>query len=166
MFTADYCTDFVQTVGPAATLVEAARLMRENHVGSLIVVEPDTAGDVPVGIVTDRDLVMTTLAEGGPPLTVADIIHGDVVTVRDGESVFDAIDLMRSHAVRRLPVVDEDGALVGVFTADDALGLLADQMASLAHMIRAQSNEEQERRPSRRARTYTPGVAPKHAPMR
>jgi CBS domain-containing protein len=164
MFTADFCTDYVQTIGPAATLAEAARLMRENHVGSLIVVEPDAAGDVPVGIVTDRDLVMTTLAEGGPPLTVADIIHGDVVTVRDGQSVFYAIDLIRTHAIRRLPVVDENGALVGVFTADDALGLLADQLASLATMIRAQSNEEQERRPSRRARSYTPAVATGHAP--
>ena len=134
---AEVCTRDVVACEPDTSIVDVARLMRDHHVGDVIVVERQEGRMVPVGIVTDRDLVIEILAADADPapLTTADLIGGDLVTVRDTETVYDAIWHMRSRGIRRLPVVDARGSLVGVLTADDVTALLADELTQVARIM-------------------------------
>ncbi len=126
-------------------VTEAARLMRRHHVGDLVVVDGDRK---PVGIVTDRDIVVEVVAAGVNPevLSLVDIMGPSLATVRDGEGVFEALRYMRDKGVRRMPVVDAAGALVGILTLDDLLGLLAEELGELAKLV----SHEREREASAR----------------
>jgi CBS domain-containing protein len=125
-------------------LVEAARLMREHHVGSLVVVDETGAGRVPVGMVTDRDIVVAAVAKGVDPRTVAvgEIMAAEVVVAQETDSEFDVLRTMRRRGVRRLPVVDAAGRLVGLITLDDLLGLLAEELGSLARAVETERAAE------------------------
>jgi CBS domain-containing protein len=128
------------------TVKEAARMMRQFHVGDLVVVEGNTS---PVGIVTDRDIVLSVVATGLDPevFTIGDLINRDLVTVQSDQGVFECIQLMRVHGVRRMPVIDHDGALVGIVSVDDLVGLLAEEMGEVGKLIvREQAHEMQVRR--------------------
>ncbi len=127
---------------------EAARLMRSHHVGDLVVVEDKGSRRHPVGIVTDRDIVVEVVAAGVNPeaLKVGDIMGPEVATVREGEGLFEALRYMRDKGVRRLPVVDGSGALVGILTLDDLLGLLAEEMTELAKLVSHERQREASRR--------------------
>jgi CBS domain-containing protein len=104
------------TIEPGTTAQEAARTMKSEDVGSLPIVE----GDRLVGVVTDRDLAIRILAEGkGGDTTVGDIASKDVVTVDPEQSLEEAARLMADHQVRRLPVTEEDGKLVGILAQAD-----------------------------------------------
>jgi len=129
---------------------QAARLMREHHVGSLVVVsEDDPRRRVPVGVLTDRDLAVGVMALGlDPEKTVVEgVMRPDVALVSEGEGVGRAIALMRAQAVRRLPVIDASGGLVGVLAADDLIELLGEEMAGLGALVaQGPRRERQERR--------------------
>ena len=104
------------TVEPKTTVQEAARSMKSEDVGSLPIVD----GDKLVGVITDRDLAIRVVAEGrGTDTTVGEIASKDVVTVDPQQSIDDATRLMAEHQVRRLPVVEEDGRLVGILAQAD-----------------------------------------------
>ncbi len=104
------------TVEPATTAGEAARTMKSENVGSLPIVD----GERLVGVVTDRDLTIRVLAEGkGADTTVGEIASKDVVTVDAGQSLDEAGRLMAEHQIRRLPVTEEDGKLVGILAQAD-----------------------------------------------
>ncbi len=104
------------TVEPATTAGEAARTMKSEDVGSLPIVD----GERLVGVVTDRDLTIRVLAEGkGADTTVGEIASKDVVTVDAGQSLDEAARLMAEHQIRRLPVTEEDGKLVGILAQAD-----------------------------------------------
>jgi CBS domain-containing protein len=104
------------TVEPLTSVTAVARLMRDRDLGAVLVTE----GDRLRGLVTDRDLVIRTIAEGGDPeqTTVAGACSDDLVTVRPDEELVHAVRLMREHAVRRVPVV-EDGRPVGIVSLGD-----------------------------------------------
>lgn len=129
------------TVPASTTIVSAAKLMRDRHVGTLIVVD---AGKTrrPRGIVTDRDLVVGVLAFDldGTVFTVGDVMSRSLATLRETDGVEDAIKRMRSKGVRRLPVVRATGGLVGIVALDDLLGHLA---AQLTHVVEAIGQERQ-----------------------
>jgi CBS domain-containing protein len=131
-------------------VVVAAKLMRHDHVGSLVVVEQMNGGRrIPVGIVTDRDLVVEVLATGLDPatITVGDIMESELVVGRESDSVLATLDIMRFKGVRRLPTVDAEGQLVGIVTVDDLLEILAEELGELAQIVaREQSNETAARR--------------------
>ena len=112
----DAMTPGVRAVAPTDSVMEAARTIKEQDVGSLPVVEDGRV----VGIVTDRDIVVRAVAEGVDPrtATVGDVASGDLVTVEPDEDLDDALKLMAQHRVRRLPVV-ENGRLVGVVAQAD-----------------------------------------------
>lgn len=119
-------------------LVEAARLMREHHVGSLVVVVERLSERVPVGIITDRDIVVAVVAKELDPraLTVGDVINaGGVLVVREQDSLADALRLMREKGVRRIPVVTKSGALAGIVTIDDLLELVADELNDFVRTV-------------------------------
>ena len=118
------------------TVREAALLMREYHVGDLVVVE-ENGKRKPVGIVTDRDIAISIVALGLDPdvITVGDIMGPELVTVRENQGVFETIQQMRLKGVRRLPIVGEEGALVGIVAVDDLVALFADELSELSKVI-------------------------------
>lgn len=117
--------------------LEAAKLMRQHNVGTVVVVEQRNGIRVPVGIVTDRDLVVEIVAAEVDPtlIRISDIMARELVMVKGNCGVFEGIQYMRSKGVRRMPVVDEDGALLGIVTLDDLLGLLAEELGALAKLV-------------------------------
>jgi CBS domain-containing protein len=129
-------------------LVEAARLMREHHVGSLVVVVDRLSERVAVGILTDRDVVVAVVAKELDPraLTVGDVMTGGLVTVREQDGIADALRLMRERGVRRLPVLTRSGALAGILTLDDLLELVAEELGNFASIINRERVREVQKR--------------------
>lgn len=132
------------------TVVAAAQLMRRHHVGSLVIVEQLNGGKrLPIGIVTDRDIVVEVTALDLDPrtITVGDIMGDALVTAREGEGLLETMEIMRYKGVRRLPIVGEDGQLIGIVTIDDLLEVLAEQLTELARIVsREQAHEAAVRR--------------------
>lgn len=138
------------TVQPTDELRTAAKLMRENHVGFLVVVQPSLpeGGLEPIGVITDRDIVISTLALDVDPRSVS---VGDVMTRKPAvalaqDSVADALHQMRHRGVRRLPVVGDYGKLIGVIALDDILTQGANEIIAAAAVI------DKARDPENRAR--------------
>lgn len=124
---------------------EAARLMREHHVGCLVVVEDTLAGRMTEGILTDRDIVIAVVARDLTPaaVTVGDVMSTDLATAREADSVLDALAVMRCRGVRRLPVTDAKGSLIGLITMDDVLGVISEQLRGVVQMIASEQQREQ-----------------------
>jgi predicted transcriptional regulator len=137
MAVGEICNREVVVTQRDTSVVEAARLMRVQHVGDLVVVDERGGARVPVGIVTDRDIVVEVVSAGVNPdaLKVSDIMGAEVATVREGEGLFEALRYMRDKGVRRMPVVDAAGGLIGILTLDDVLELLAEEMTELAKLV-------------------------------
>lgn len=137
------CSRTVTVVHRDESVMAAARLMREQHVGNVVVVEPETAGNRPVGILTDRDIVVELLAKDLDlkEITVGDAMSYELFTLREDAELLEAVGEMRSHAVRRAPVVDASGMLVGILSIDDVLGVLAELLKELSCLV----NKEQRR---------------------
>ena len=135
------CKRQAVTVTPRQGLVSAAELMREKHIGFLIVVEQYGR---PVGVLTDRDIVISVVAKGADPslLTVADIMTPDPATAAEGDSVESALRTMRRMGVRRLPVVGSKGLLVGILSLDDVLDALATELADVSGAVRNEQHIE------------------------
>lgn len=144
MAVGEICNRDVATAEKALSVVGAAQMMRKHHVGDLVVVEEKEGRTYPVGIVTDRDIVVEVVAAGVDPdaLKVGDIMGPEVATVHEGEGLFEALRHMRDKGVRRMPVVDHEGGLVGILTLDDLLGLLAEEMAELAKLVSHERQRE------------------------
>lgn len=140
----EICNREVIVVQPNSTVLEAARLMRQRHVGDVLVVTERGGMRVPVGIVTDRDLVVETLAPNLDPetITVGDIMVAELVTVKEDTGVYEAIEYMRARGVRRLPVVNGSDRLVGIITLDDLLELLAEELLALAKLVKHEQKKE------------------------
>jgi CBS domain-containing protein len=140
----DLANHQVVTVQPTATLAECAQIMRNQHVGSLIVVNDVEQRDTPVGIVTDRDIVIEAVAVGLDPntLTAADVMTAPLATVREMDDILDALAAMRGHGVRRLPVVNADGALRGIVAIDNLLEAMAEQLDAVVGVIKAGQSKE------------------------
>jgi CBS domain-containing protein len=145
----EICNRTVVFAHPDESVREAARRMRSCHVGNLVVVEEGTKGRVPVGIITDRDLVLEALATDRDvdATKVGDIMTRDPVTIVDSEDLQQALERMRKHGIRRLPVVDRGKALVGILTLDDVLELVEEQVSDLVQLVvREQRRETEVRR--------------------
>lgn len=140
----EICNREVVIVQRNNTILEAAQLMRQHHVGDVVVVEDRGGIKVPVGIVTDRDLVVEIMAPAIDPMvvTVGDIMVSGLATVRDNAGVSETIEYMRAKGVRRVPVVDRNGGLVGIIALDDLLELLAEELLALAKLVRHEQKKE------------------------
>jgi CBS domain-containing protein len=138
----EMCKKTAVTVRSFDDLSTAAELMRERHVGSLIVVEPGfEAGSLkPTGILTDRDIVVAVLARGADinGLRVGDVMSSQLSVVQEDAQMEEALREMRRLGVRRLPVVGSHGQLVGVVSLDDVLDVLAAQLQDVAGSIRSE----------------------------
>jgi CBS domain-containing protein len=134
----------VVTTAPETSLADCARLMRAEHVGSVIVVEQDSDGRRPLGIVTDRDIVIEAVAVG---LDVGTITAGDVMArplaiIHEDDDVLTALARMREHGVRRLPVVDREGRLAGILTIDNLLEAFSEQLEAAVGVVKAEQTRE------------------------
>ena len=141
----EVCNRVVVHVTTDEPVTHAAELMRKYHVGCLVVTEFGDDDRVPVGTVTDRDIVLETVAAGVDPdeVTVGDIIDPDPPLVADeGDELPDALDAMRTQGVRRVPVVDAERRLVGILALDDVLQLLSVQLGTLADITSGQRRQE------------------------
>lgn len=127
---------------------EAAKLMRRYHVGDLVVTDRTDGKRKPVGIVTDRDIVIEVVAQGLDPaqLSVEDIMSQDLAVVGEREGLFETIRIMRAKGVRRLPVVDSKGTLAGIVAVDDLVELLAEELSELAKLVSREQKQEAETR--------------------
>lgn len=129
----DFATSMVAVVEPETPTLLVAQLMRKHHIGALVVVDAHEKTR-PIGIVTDRDLVLELMAEGLDPaiFTAGDIMSVDLVTATPGMDALEAVQLMKTHRLRRLVINDDEGRLVGIVTMEDVLELLARELANLA----------------------------------
>lgn len=120
----------------ATTALQAAKLMRTKHVGDLVVVDDADDACIPVGIVTDRDIVIQVLGAGRDPASVhvGELLNGPLVQARDSEDIFEAAARMFAHRVRRLPVTGPDQRLVGIVALDDLSRILVEQASALLHI--------------------------------
>jgi CBS domain-containing protein len=123
---------------------EAARLMREQHVGSLVVIEETDKGRVVVGMLTDRDIVIAVVARdfAAQTLRVADVMSNDLVTARTEDSLHDVLSQMRRHGVRRVPVTTAEGELIGIVTLDDLLDVVAEELRGFVQAIESERKRE------------------------
>jgi CBS domain-containing protein len=149
MLLKDLCTTDVVSFSPDCNALHAARLMRLHHVGDVVVVDDAASEHSPIGVVTDRDIVVEVLGKELDPAKVAlhEIMRKPAVIARASEDVMQAVERMRTHGVRRIPVVDETSNLVGILCLDDLLKPLSAAAATLAEVIaREQDNEHRTRR--------------------
>jgi CBS domain-containing protein len=145
----EICNREVIVIQRDETIQEAAKLMRQFHVGAIIVIDKPNGGTMPVGVITDRDLVVEVMATelDETVITVGDILTPELFVVTENTAIDEAIELMRKKTVRRLPVVDDSGELIGILTLDDALQLLAEQLLDLAKLVRYEQKKEERHRP-------------------
>ena len=129
----DFATSLVAVVEPDSSALAAAQLMRRHHIGALVMVDANEKSR-PVGVLTDRDLVLGLMAEGLDPalFTVGDIMSVELVVANPEMDAMDAVQLMRVSRLRRLVLVNDAGQLAGIVTMEDVLELLTRELASLA----------------------------------
>lgn len=146
MTTGEVCTHNVVVTREDENLVDAAKRMRMFHVGDLVVVHDGGDKRVPVGILTDRDIVLSAVASEAAhihSLLVRDVMRSELVTARDHESLMEALKRMQAHGVRRLPIVSDDGALVGILALDDVVRAVSEELDALVSLMAAEHKHEQ-----------------------
>jgi CBS domain-containing protein len=126
------------------TIAEASNLMRRQHVGDVVVIDKVDGQHLPVGIVTDRDIVVEVIAMGldAKVLTLGDILIGNLVTVDELDERDDTLRLMCLKGIRRMPVVNAAGGLVGIVTVDDLIGELALELTEISKLTLKEQRRE------------------------
>ena len=144
----DVCILDVVCCTPEITLAEAARLMRKRHSGDLIVVDNADEDREPVGVLTDRDIVVEGLAQGRDvnQTKVREIMSKQLVVASASEDLPVAIDRMRTHGVRRIPVLDDERRVIGVVALDDVIRVHAEQAAAILEVVNKQQAREKRMR--------------------
>lgn len=137
MRVADICIRSVVHTEASESVRVAAELMRKRHVGSVVVVKESDGKRVPIGMLTDRDIVLAVTAPGADPesLTIGDVMTPSPATCSESDVIFDAVRTMRTRGVRRLPVIDEAGGLAGVISVDDIYAAIGTQLYELGHAL-------------------------------
>jgi CBS domain-containing protein len=127
----------VVTATPDETVADAARRMRDHHVGTVVVVDGEKR-DRPTGILTDRDIVVGAVAQSPDKidsLLVGDVMTRDIITSRPAASLHSALSTMHSRGIRRLPVVSGDGRLEGLLAFDDILEVMSEELSELVGLV-------------------------------
>lgn len=144
----ELCNRSVVFATRKTSITEAAQLMRQYHVGDLVVMDLIKDKRVPVGIVTDRDIVIEIIGESllVDDFTVGDIMSPQLISVPETEGVIETMRLMCANGIRRIPVLNEEGGLAGIISVDDLLDLLAGELTELAKVApREQAREARTR---------------------
>ena len=149
MTVSEICNREVRTIQRDGSVLEAARMMRQYHVGALIVIDKVNDRVIPVGVITDRDLVVEVLATGldKEAITVDDVMTQELFAVKENTAIHDAFNFLRRKTIRRLPIINDNGELVGILTTDDIMEILSEEMLDLAKLIRYEHKKEIRHRP-------------------
>jgi CBS domain-containing protein len=140
----ELCSREVVIIEGPETVTQAARLMGEHHVGALIVVRRKGQTCIPVGIVTDRDLTLRVLARERPRTQpVTEVMSSDLLIAAEDEEIESALKQMRVRGIRRMPVVNSKGELLGILTYDDIVEWAAEGMRDLAQLLGRERRGEQ-----------------------
>jgi predicted transcriptional regulator len=144
----DVCTRSVVHCSRNASALEVAKMMRDDNIGNVVVVDDRDGKKVPIGVVTDRDIVVQLVAKEIDPgdIMVTDLMARELFVALEEEDIHDAIQRMRYRGARRLPVVDREGALVGVVALDDLLEYITDELAGIARVSSRGRHAERKRR--------------------
>jgi CBS domain-containing protein len=144
MSAGEYCNRDVVVVDRTESVRKAIDLMRKHHVGDVIIVDKRNGTSKPLGILTDRDIVLEILAEDVDleAVNVGDVMSYELQTVDEHTPLLDAIKVMRTKGIRRLPVVDSQESLVGILAVDDVLELISEQLSDLVGLISRQQAKE------------------------
>lgn len=142
----EFCRSDVTVLERNSTIAEAARKMRESHVGDVVIVDRVDGVSKPVGILTDRDIVVGLIALDIPTASVKveDVMTPSLVTVDRQTGVYETIHLMETYGIRRIPVVDDKGSVVGIVSSGDLLELLGQELNALSRLPARQKVKEQE----------------------
>lgn len=145
----EYCNREVVVIDADSSVAEAARVMREYHVGDVVVVEEKYGKQSPVGIMTDRDIVLEIVARGADPesIRVGEAMSLELVKVSQDDDLMHAIETMRDQSVRRVPVVDANDVLIGILAVDDLLDLFSEVLIDIVHLVDRQRRRESRTRP-------------------
>jgi CBS domain-containing protein len=140
----EYCRKAVVAIASNTDAAEAAKLMRKLHVGFLIAHREGDALQKPVGVLTDRDLVLGVMARDIDPhaVTVDDIMSRQPLIANEADELSDMLQAMRLAGIRRMPVVDARGALTGIMAIDDALEVVTGLMCDIAGSIKSEQRKE------------------------
>ena len=140
----EICVREVVVAPKETTVQDAAHLMRQHHVGNLLIVDRPNGDGRPIGIVTDRDITISVVATKLDPsvFTLGDLVTENLVSAREDQGVFETIQQMRLKGIRRMPVVNKDGKLVGIVSVDDVIQLLAEEMNELSKLISHEQTRE------------------------
>ena len=127
------CRREVVVVNQGTPIKEAVKFMEEKNIGSVIVV----GGGKPLGIATDRDILLRVVNKGLDPekSSVDDVMTKEIVTLKEGMGLFEALEQVKGKGIRRFPIVDASGNLKGIMTLDDIIYLLGKEMADVASII-------------------------------
>lgn len=144
----EYCNQDVITMRGDESVKTVAELMRRYHVGDVVLVEQHKGQSIPKGIITDRDIVVEIVAKGidANSLTAQDLITRPLLTVHEDDNLFDCLTIMRTKGVRRLPVVNDHKALVGIITLDDITALLTGMLFNVVGIVDRQQQIETKQR--------------------
>lgn len=145
----EFCNRDVVIVRKDTQVLEAAQLMRSHHVGDLVVIEERAGKPIPVGIITDRDIVVEVVAKNVAldAVSIGDVMSFELTTAGEDDDIFDTVKLMRTRGVRRVPVVDKQGVLAGILAIDDLLSLLEEFVGDVTGVIVREQAREQKVRP-------------------
>lgn len=150
MSVGEICNREVIIIDQGENITDAARLMRKHHVGNVVVVKTeDNQERIPVGILTDRDIVIELLARDVDldALSVGDAMTYELLTLNENDEPMEAIKQMRAQGVRRAPVVNGRGVLVGILAVDDVIELLSEQLSDLVVLLKREQQVERKRHP-------------------
>ncbi|KUG19164.1 MAG: CBS domain-containing protein [Methanomicrobiaceae archaeon] len=133
----DCCRQQVVAVSPDTSILDVARVMEEKNVGSVMIVR----GEKPEGIITDRDIVLRVCAKGMAmdSVRVEDVMTKNLITLKDDTGIYEAIERIKDAGIRRMPIVDDAGMLIGIITLDDVIRMIGEEMANIAENIEKQS---------------------------
>ena len=148
MFAGEYCNRDVVIIGKDDSIIKAAKLMREHHVGDVIVVEIRNGERTPIGILTDRDIVVSVIAEevNLNDILISDIFKYKLITANENSDLMSTIKRMRINGIRRIPIVNQAGGLVGILSIDDILDVITEQLMDIDQIIVTGQNKEKESR--------------------
>ena len=129
-----FCNREVIIAEKNSTITEVAKLMRQHHVGDVVIVDSNGGKTKPIGILTDRDIVIELIAcdVACDSVSAGDVMSYELVTAGEDDSIWDTLQKMRAKGIRRVPVVNDGGELEGILSVDDLLELFAEELNLLA----------------------------------
>lgn len=134
-----FCKHEIVTAAKNTSVFKATQLMKMHNIGNIVVVD-ESNGGIPIGIFTDRDVAIRIVADEIDPrvLTIGDAMSQDLLILKDHQDIQEAVDMMCAKGVRRAPIINQQGKIIGIATVDDLILLLADELGGLAKLIRKQ----------------------------